>query len=225
MNGSPPPNALLYIGTGCPHCGSVLDGLARMVKAGKLARLEVVNVAVEPEAGQAHGVRSVPWTRIGPFELIGDLSPAEIADWVERAGTGGGWSAYYAHLLESRRLDEVAQRVRARPATLAGLLGLLDDEAPMAVRIGISAVVEELAGSEPLRAVLPQLEQLTLSDSPQTRADACHFLGLAGDRSAAAAVRRLLDDDQPDVREIAMETLAMLGETGAVGVPDDEEAL
>jgi hypothetical protein len=225
MNGSSPPNALLYIGTGCPHCGNVLDGLARMVKAGKLARLEVVNVAVGPEAGQAGRVRSVPWTQIGPFQLIGDLSPAEIADWVERAGTGGGWSAYYAHLLENRRLDEVGQSVRDHPATLIDLLRLLDDDAPMGARIGVSAVVEELAGSEPLRAVLPQLEQLTLSDSPQTRADACHFLGLAGDPRAVSAARRLLDDDQPDVREIAKETLSMLGETGRIGVTEDEETL
>jgi HEAT repeat protein len=60
--------------------------------------------------------------------------------------------------------------------------------------------------------VRPQLEQLTLSDSAQTRADACHFLGLAGDPRAIPAVRRLLDDEQHDVREIAVETLALLGE-------------
>jgi HEAT repeat protein len=95
----------------------------------------------------------------------------------------------------------------------------------MGARIGVSAVVEELAGSEPLRAALPQLEQLTLSDSPQTRADACHFLGLAGDPRAVSAARRLLDDDQPDVREIAMETLSMLGETGRIGGTEDEETL
>jgi hypothetical protein len=225
MNRSPPPDAVLYISTGCPHCGGVLEGLARMVKAGKLARLEVVNLTAEPDAGRARGVRSVPWTQIGPFELMGALSPAEIADWVERAGAGGGWSAYYAHLLESHRLDEVVRMIRERPASLSGLLHMLDEEATMGVRIGISAVVEELAASEPLRAALPCLEQLTLSDASQTRADACHFLGLSGDRRAIPAVRRLLEDDQPEVREIAAETLALLGETRSTPVADEEETL
>lgn len=183
-----------------------------MIKEGRLARLEVINVAEEPAEAARHGVRSVPWTQIGPFELVGGLTPTEIADWVEYARTGEGWSAYYTHLLENRRLDEVLRRIRECPGTLTHLLGALDDETPMAVRIGISAVVEELAGRAPLRAVRPQLEQLTLSDSAQTRADACHFLGLAGDPRAIPAVRRLLDDEQHDVREIAVETLALLGE-------------
>jgi HEAT repeat protein len=215
MTEAPLPNALLFVATGCPHCGAVLEGLARQVKQGRLARLEVVNLSAEPEAAAKEGVRSVPWTRIGPFELVGALSAAEIADWVEYARNGEGWSAYYAYLLENRRLDEVVRRIRESPSTLACLLAALDDETPMALRIGISAVIEELSGSEALRGVLPQLEQLALADSPQTRADACHFLGLTGDRRAAATARRLLDDEQPHVREIARETLALLGETSS----------
>jgi hypothetical protein len=186
-----------------------------MVKEGRLGRLEVVNIDAIPEAAAQHGVRSVPWTRIGPFELIGALSPAEVADWVEYARAGEGWPAYYIYLLEHQRLDEVVAQVRKFPATLASLLQVLaGDATPMGIRIGISAVMEELAGSEIMRAVVPQLEQLTLSDSAPTRVDACHFLGLTGDSRAIATVRRLLDDEQPDVREIAVETLALLGDLG-----------
>jgi HEAT repeat protein len=81
----------------------------------------------------------------------------------------------------------------------------------MALRIGIGALVEDLAGEPALRSAVPALVQLTLSDNPQARADACHFLGLAGDPRAVPAVRPLLDDERPDVREIAAETLALLG--------------
>ena len=83
----------------------------------------------------------------------------------------------------------------------------------MATRVAISAVVEELSGTRALEAAVPDLEQLTLSELAQTRADACHFLGLSGNRQALPAVRRLLEDEHPDVREIALETLAILGET------------
>ena len=66
-----PADALLLIATGCNHCPAVLEGLSRLLKQGRIGRLDVVNLAVHPETGQALGVRSVPWTRIGPFELEG----------------------------------------------------------------------------------------------------------------------------------------------------------
>jgi hypothetical protein len=206
-----PAAALVYIGSGCPHCPAVVDGLTRLVKSGRLARLEVVNLSVTGPA-QADGVRSIPWTRIGPFELVGAISPGDLADWAERAATGEGWAAYYAHLLEQRRLDEAEGLVRQRPETLVDLLDLLGEaDTPMALRIGISALLESLTGDPILAQAVPILTQLTLSELPQTRADACHYLGLAGDPAAIPAVRRLLDDDQADVAEIAAETLALLG--------------
>lgn len=215
MTQEPLPSALLFVAPGCTHCPVVIEGLARLLKAGRLARLEAINVAAEPELAAAHGVRSVPWVRIGPFELIGALSPAELAEWAEHAAVGTGWASYFAHLIEGRRLDAVTRQVEDAPARLRDLLSLLQDEAtPLDVRIGVSAVVEELADTPVLAAVVPELEQLTLSASAQTRGDACHFLGLTGDTQAMPAVRRLLDDEQPDVREIAAETLALLGAGG-----------
>jgi hypothetical protein len=206
-----PPGALVYIGSGCPYCPAVVDGLTRLVKDGRLARLEVVNLSlVEPAPEDV--VRSVPWVRIGPFELVGSMPAGELADWAERAETGEGWAAYYAHLLEQRRLGEVERLVHERPATLIDLLDLLGDRGtPMALRIGIGALLEGLAGGPILAGAVPVLVQLTLSDLPQTRADACHYLGLTGNPQAIPAVRRLLEDEQPDVREIAGETLALLG--------------
>ena len=214
MQQPPAPKALLYIGTGCAHCQTVLDGLARLVKEGKLARLEIVNLSADPESAPST-VRTVPWIRIGDFQFDGLIPPEDLADWVGFAVAGEGRTAYYAHLLEHRRLEEVAAAVREHPSGLADLLSLLTNEGTsMATRIGVSAVIEELSGSKALRAVIPELEQLTLSEIHQTRADACYFLGLTGDRRVTPIVARLLDDEQPDVREIAMETLALLGEPG-----------
>lgn len=83
------------------------------------------------------------------------------------------------------------------------------------MRIGISAIIEALADSVILRRAVPALAPLTLSDSPQIRADACDFPGLAGDRMASASLRRLLEDEHPEVREVAAEALALLGEAAA----------
>jgi hypothetical protein len=215
MNKSQPTSALLFIGPGCPHCQAVLEGLVRLLKGGSLGRLEVVNLVADPDRARELGVRTVPWTRIGPFDLVGTLSVSELSDWLDYAVAGSGWSAYYVHLLETGRLNELVHRVHERPAILSDLLNLLaSNETSLATRIAIGAVVDELAGAPALKQAVPELEQLTLSESPQTRADACHFLGLTGNRRAVPSVRRLLDDEDPDVREIALETLALLGEPG-----------
>jgi glutaredoxin len=204
-------DALLLISSTCPHCAAVADAMMRLVKSGRIARLEIVNLDQRPEQAQRLGVRSVPWLRLGPFELTGALGYAELEQWAEHAAAGTGFDDYAAYQLEHRQLDRVVERVRNDPRQLQQLLDLLaDDETSMGVRIGIGAVVEELAGGETLRQAVPLLEQLTLSALPQTRADACHYLGLAGDRNAVASVRRLLDDEQEDVREIAAETLTLL---------------
>ncbi len=177
--------------------------------------MDIVNAAVEPDLAAAHNVRSVPWCRIGEFELHGTFALEELAHWTELAAAGSGWATYCAYLLENHRLTEAVELIRKRPSTFAGLLGLLaDSDTDLGLRIGVSAVVEELAGDPILAATVPEIEQLTLSESSQTRADACHFLGICGDPRAIPAVRRLLDDETAAVREIAMETLAVLGQSG-----------
>ncbi len=210
-NSSKTPQALLLLAPGCAHCPAILTGLTGLIKSGKLSRLEVIDITQSPELAEAYGVRSVPWTRIGAFELVGAQTPEELEHWVRAASGGGGVAEYYSHLLESQRLEQALSHIRQHPASLLDLVLLLSSlETPMAVRIGIGAVIEELAGSGLLDRIVPELEQLTRSDEPQIRADACHYLSIAGNSSALETIRALQDDPDPEVREIAAESLAVL---------------
>jgi len=217
---SPLPDALLLVGSHCPHCQAVLEGLARLVKDGAIGRLTVININVRPDAPEARGIRSVPWTRLGPFELSGTLSAAELADWAKIAGTSEGWGRYYGHLIESQRLKSVVDHIEASPRTLIDLLNLFAaTDTPMSVRIGVSAIMETLSGTDILRRAVPEIEPLALSESPQVRTDACYFLGLAGDPAALPTARRLLDDEDAGVREVAADVLALLGGADALDRP------
>jgi hypothetical protein len=206
-----PPDALLLIAPGCTHCPAVLEGLGLLLKAGKLGRLEVVNIAVHPQAAQRVGTRSVPWCRIGPFELEGAQSPAELEHWTQQAAEGTGLGAYYSHLLETQRPHKVSETIQQYPASLSELLAMLvETQTPMAVRIGIGVVMEDLQNSPLLRQCLPQLERLARDEAANIRADAAHFLGLSGAPEARQPLRQLLSDPHPDVREIAAESLELL---------------
>jgi thioredoxin-like negative regulator of GroEL len=206
------PDALLLLTASCPYCPTVLAALSDLVKAGHIGRLEVVNIGVRPEVAQQHGVRSVPWVKLGPFELDGLRSPAELRQWAERAGSPAGLGDYFTELLKGGQLAKVTAHVRRDPGALAGLLGLLDDpDIELTVRIGISAVFEELEGDAALHDTLDTLTRLTRHADAHIRADAAHMLSLTHRPEAAPHLQALLNDGIADVRDIAREGLDRLG--------------
>lgn len=207
-----PPDALLLLATGCPHCPAILEGLTALLKEGLIGRLHAVNLAVHPEAASELGVRSVPWTRIGHFELDGALTPAELRRWAAAAGTPDGSKVYYFEMLKSGRRDKVERLIRAQPEQAAALAELLRDPgSSMAVRLGIGAVLEEFQGSNLTESLIPALAELSQSGDPLTRADACHFLTLIGGAATLPHLRACLADENQEVREIAQEALTELG--------------
>ena len=205
------PSALLLLAPGCPHCPTVLRGLEALLKQGDIGRLEAVNIAEHPEVAAEVGTRSVPWCRIGPFELEGLHSEQELAEWAGHARRGTGMPEYLADLLETHKLDRVIRLVRDRPGLQPDLITLIADlETPMGVRIGVGAVFEDLAQHGELSDLIPPLGALTRFPEPQIRADACHYLGLTGAAEALVFVEPLLGDPDAEVREIAAETLPLL---------------
>lgn len=204
-----PPDATVLIAPGCPHCPKVLQALSEFVKSGDIGSLEVINIAIHPEAAEQAGTRSVPWTRIGSFELVGALTPQEIRETIEKAGRADPVE-HLVHLLETSRLDEVMKLVSNNPDKLPSLVTLLDDlDTPMAVRIGIGALLEELPDTL-VRSAETSLIKLADSGNQSVRADAAHYLSLVDSDKSRETLHRLLEDSNEEVREIAGESLEAL---------------
>ncbi len=205
------PSARLFIARHCPHCAAVLAAATDLVKQGLLARLEIVNADLATDEADALGIRSVPWTQIGEFELEGLHTKADLARWATRADTPQGRSDFLLHALAHGQLDRALKLVRRSPAWLAAVPPLLADlETPMTVRIGCGAILEECAGSPQLASLVSPLARLLQSPLQQVRADACHYLGLTADPRAAEFLQPMLDDPDPAIREIAAESLTEL---------------
>lgn len=206
-----PPDARLLISSGCPHCASLIKILEKLVKTGKVGEITITNIEVHPEAAAEVGIRSVPWTQIGEFELLGAQTEAELTAWVEHASRGTGMPEYLADLLQNQQLAKAITLSQAHPPITAALISLLaDPETAMGVRIGIAAIMEELTGSEILVTMVDQLGELSRSTESRIRADACHFLGLSHHNSARPYLIACLEDQDPEVREIAKESLELL---------------
>lgn len=202
------PDALFLLGTHCPHCPGMLQGLANLVKAGTLGTLKVVNIEQRIDIARELGVRSVPWVRIGSFELEGLHSEQELREWALKAGTDSGMTDWLNDLLSSGNISKPLERVRSDPETMDALLELFTDpDTQLNTRIGISAIMEDLEGTDTLRATVDRLGKLTHHQDARIRGDACHYLALAGTPEANDYIRPLLDDPDSGVREVAQESL------------------
>lgn len=202
------PAAQLLIAPGCPHCSGNLSALSSLVKEGVIGRLDIVNIAQHPEVAQELGVRSVPWTRIGDFDLVGARSESELRRWAGRVNDRNGLAEYFRELLGEGKLADVQALVAANPERALAFLPLLEDsDTGISVRIGIGAVLEDLQGSETAERLVPGLGELISAEDSRTRQDACHYLGLTGAAAARPFIERCLQDDDPLVREIAAEAL------------------
>lgn len=203
-----PPDAELLIATGCAHCPVVLDGLAQLVKDGRIGQLRVTNIVVHPEVAQTLGVRSVPWLQLGPFTLEGLHSPAELRDWAQRAGSREGVARYLEERLKQGKLAETEQWLREHPQWLEALIPLLEDEeTDIKVRIGVDALLEALADQMDLSPLVAELGRLSRAERPALRTDATHYLALTRAADALPYIKERLQDEHPDVRETARDAL------------------
>jgi hypothetical protein len=98
---------------------------------------------------------------------------------------------------------------------LGVLLSLFENpETQLNTRIGISAIIEGLEGSEQLRSQGERLAAMLQHPDAGVRGDACHFLALTGLPQAKALITPLLEDPEQDVRMLATDSLAHLEEHG-----------
>jgi glutaredoxin len=206
-----PPDALLFVAPGCPHCATVLRGLDDLVRQGVVGELTVVDVAEHPDRAEKYGVRAAPWLRLGPFTLTGAHSPAELRQWANWAHGEEGIAHYVEYLLRQGGYQQALAFIDADMRRLKPLLAIVaDPSVDIHVRLGVSALLEAHANKPVLQNLLPQLAELSRHSDHRVRADACYLLGLTGSATARAHVEVCLHDAHAEVREIAAEAMERL---------------
>ena len=204
-------DAVLLISTACPHCAKMLQVMCEWIKDGSIGQLKVINIASAPDSAKEFGVRTVPWLRLGTFELNGAHTESELRTWLHQAQSPHGMIFYIDQLLENNQLNKVSQLIRQEPAYLHQLVALIAiPDTSMKVQLGISALFEEFAATEILSSIVGELGTLSHHNSPNIRADVAHYLAMTGSKDAIPYLNQLAHDDNQDVREIAAESLIIL---------------
>lgn len=207
------PDAELLIATGCAHCSIVLEGLTQLVKEGLIGHLEITNIVPRPQRAQELNVRSVPWTRLGPFILEGQHSPNELRKWAQRANSVEGMSEYIAQELKQGNLNKLIKILNNAPQQLRAVIPLLENEdTEMQVRIGIDAILESIENKASLARLIPEFSHLAAHKNPRIRTDVGYYLALTNSPEAIPVLKKLLEDDSEEIREIAREGLERLAE-------------
>ncbi len=202
------PSVLMLMGSKCTFCGPMMQILMEIMKSGKLAELRVLNIEENMELAQQHGVRSVPWLQIGPFELAGSRTKKELLLWIERASSFDGVSDYLEEVLSEGKIEYANKLIKKHPQVLENVIDLMaDPEAKINVRLGVGVIIEEMALSEEFKAVIPRLIEYLSDEDARIRGDACHYLSLTEDVSYVPVIKQLLSDENEEVREIAQDSL------------------
>lgn len=207
------PAVLMLMSRQCTYCGPMMQALTELMKAGHIAELRIVNIESSPELAVQLGVRSVPWLRIGPFELLGSRSKQEMLLWIERTSNPAGFNDYLEEVLSEGKLEYASRLLESYPQALENIIEIMaDPEAKINVRLGVGVLIEDMAESVEFKVVIPRLIDYLSSKDARIRGDACHYLSLTRDVSLIPLIEPLLSDESEEVREIAQDSLDELSE-------------
>ena len=204
----------LYIAPGCPHCPSMLTICCDFVKSGKLARLEIINIAEAMALAQDAGVRSTPYIKVGDFDFIGLHTEKELSEWLDKINSDEGLTQYFEQLFEQGQLEKANQMAMGNESYRKQLINMLVDiDTGLTSRIGITAVFESMQGKQELQSLVPLLCDKLSSEHPSVKVDLCYLLGLSKSPEALPCLHSLENDEFSDVRDAvkdAKETIANL---------------
>ncbi|MDH4232303.1 MAG: HEAT repeat domain-containing protein, partial [Nitrospirota bacterium] len=113
-----------------------------------------------------------------------------------------------ADYMENGFLENIIDMFR-HDSSLYALIGSLIQDERVRVRIGITALVEELKklDAENISAAVHSLLPLLSHTEPVVRGDAANLLGIIGGRKALLPLAKLLEDLDENVRLIAKEAI------------------
>jgi len=116
-----------------------------------------------------------------------------------------------ADYMENGFLENIIDMFR-HDSGLYSLVGELIQDERVRVRLGITAMMEELSRSDAAAAAgaVSGLLPLLRHTEAHIRGDAANLLGLIGDESALPFLRDALRDDNPSVRLLVQEAIAEL---------------
>jgi alkyl hydroperoxide reductase subunit AhpF len=203
-----PAEVLVFIAAACPHCPQAVRSALQLALASDAVRVAVIDAQFYEALAGRYKVRSVPTTVIdGGYTTIGvQPAPTLARQLIEREQPETVARAFHS-MLDSGRVDAAAVWLAAGTALPAFVHAWRGSTT--AARVGLmlcgQKALEQSRGA--LDPAVGDLIELLEADDAALRGDTADLLGQIGHPDAAGPIKKLLDDTNPDVAEIAEEAL------------------
>lgn len=195
----------------CPHCPQTVSACIQVAVEHPQVTLEVIDAQYyQAEVGR---VKAVPTVVVdGGRTVVGTLRAEELLAILQERSDESYLLSTITSMLETGRLSDAAPLLRS-PGGQEALCSLFAGST-MHQRIGLVLVAEEALASDPhaLDGAVPCLLPLLYGPDDSLRGDTADLLGRIGAPGARDALTHLLRDTNPDLREVASESLSMLRE-------------
>ncbi len=206
----------LFVMPGCPICPQMERLFRQLEEEGLLDQLEVVDITREPERAQALGIRSAPSYLVNGVLFSGLKQRSEIEQLLGQ-NEGEKWRSLLGEELSEGGMQAAREAVLEHEAAREALFDLLDDpETPLVVRIGLSAIIEELAERGLLEAYQPRLLKLAQHEDERIALDGLYYLSMLHTPEAMQTLSRIAEDDTHPLQQQAKELLQEQAESGAL---------
>lgn len=215
MKTKPPTSADLFIATSCSHCPAVLQELSKDLKSGKLAYLQITNIAIDNTRAEKLNIRSVPWFSLSNTNCFmifsGKHSAKEIKQWLLISQSENGMQEYISEHLKSGQLMTVVQAIQINPKMFSHVIEMIkDEETSMDLRIGLDVLIENFAATDILQQYSDELKKIASLGNPRLEIDALHYIALTADIRNKEFLQEKNNVSDKQIQEAAIEALETL---------------
>lgn len=208
-----PVNILVLMAEACPHCPQVVSAALSLAVGNPMVTVSIVDALIASDMAERFKVKSTPTVVINEgMTLVGQITRDELAGKVLEAGRSDSLTSVLDSMIKTGRAQDAAELMCKENQPQAILPIYLSPE--FSTRIGALLAMEEALENSPriFDQVLGQLTDLLFQDEVALRGDTAEFLGKIGNPAAIPALRKVVNDPDPDVQEAVQEALQALEE-------------
>ncbi|MFH1113872.1 MAG: thioredoxin family protein, partial [Pseudomonadota bacterium] len=201
-----PVDILVLMAESCPHCPQAVSAALSLAVGHPMITVNIVDALQIADVAERYKVKSTPTIVINDgMTIVGRITRDELARRVAEAGKEESLTSVLDSMIRTGRAEDAAELMCRENRPAAVLPIYLSKE--FSVRMGALLAMEEALERNPriMDPVLGQLTDLLFQEEVALRGDTAGLLGKIGNPEAVAALRKVKEDPDPDVREAVLE--------------------
>lgn len=199
---------IVFIAPDCPHCPHAVTSVLRIALVSPRVTTYIVDATAFPEFADRYAIRSVPLTLIDRgLMLTGVVSTDDVVEQLLARDRADYDARVFRSLVEGGRMGDAAEMMLEPGGERIFLEAW--ERSTMSTRLGLMLAAEEALSYDPrgLDRLVAGLVALLHSPDPPLRGDTADLLGKIGHSDAEKALEEALSDPNPDVAEVAADSL------------------